>query len=107
MPTPMRFFIKVAQKYGNIDPSDNKAVEEWFLTKFRKLPKKDLNAILENLMEYNDEKSIKPDKIVYPSDVPLPLMKDIIPVAGYTWTNLYKKLTSYLRNIIKSGNHTK
>lgn len=104
MPTPMRFFVKVAQKWGNIDPDDHQAVENWYVKELPKLPKKNLNAILDELMQFSQEESIKPDKIVYPSDVPYPLMKNLIPASGYTLTNYYTQIAKYLRKLIMAGN---
>lgn len=104
MPTPVRFFAEVAQKWGNIDPKDYQAVETWYLKELPKLPKKNLNAILDELTQFNNEKSIKPNKIVYPSDVPYPLMKDMIPATGYSWKNYYTLVMKYLSKLIMSRN---
>jgi hypothetical protein len=102
MPTPLRFFIKIAQERGNINPDDIVAVENWFLEDLPKLPEKDLQAILDELIEHSDDKSIKPDKIVYPSDIPMPLMKDTIPVTGLQRTSLYSRLINNLKKLIAS-----
>ena len=40
MPTPLRFFIKVAQERGNVDPNEIEAVEKWYLEDFPKLHSK-------------------------------------------------------------------
>ena len=102
MPTPLRFFIKVAQERGNVDPDDIEAVEKWFLKDFPKLPKKDLNAIMDELIQRSHEESMKPEKIVYPSNIPIPLMKDTIPVTGLLLTNLYRRLINNLSKLIAS-----
>jgi hypothetical protein len=102
MATPLRFFIKIAQERGNINPDDIVAVENWFLEELPKLPKKDLDAILNELIEHSDDKSIKPEKIVYPSNIPIPLIKDTIPVTGLQRTNLYNRLINNLRKLIAS-----
>ena len=101
MPTPMRFFSAVAQKWGKVDPDNDQAVEKWFLEDFPKLPKKDLNTILDELIQYNNEKSIDPGKVIYPTDIPLPFMKDTIPLKGFLWVNLYKSFLKYIQNLIK------
>lgn len=104
MPTPMRFFAKVADKWANIDPDDHQAVENWFVKDFPKLPKKSIDAILDELMQFSNEESVKPDKIVYPSDVPYPLMKDLIPVSGYSWKKYYSQTMKYLHKLIMDTN---
>lgn len=102
MPTPVKYFIEVAQKWGNIDPNDNQAIEDWFLNDFPNLPKKDLNAILDELLEQNNELSTDPGTIKYPSKVPLPLFKDRIAVPLYSpLAYSYKELINYIQNIIK------
>lgn len=74
---------------------------------FPELPKKDLNAILDELIQFSNEESIKSDKIVYPSDVPFPLMKNTIPVTGFRWANFYKQFLNYLTSLIRTSNHKK
>lgn len=101
MPTPSRFFKAVAQKWGNVNPDNDQAVEKWFLQDFPKLPKKDLNTILDELIQYNNEKSIDPGKVIYPADIPLPFMKDTIPFKGFLWVNLYKSFIKYIQSLIK------
>jgi len=103
MPTPLRYFVKVAQKWGNIDPTDHQAIEEWFLNDFQKLPEKDLNAILDELIENSNKGSVDPGKIVYPSDIPLPLFNDIVPVSEISWTRSYKEFIYYIRNLITTN----
>ena len=102
MPTPVKYFIQVAHKWGKIDPDDSQAIEDWFLTDFPNLPKKDLTAIQDELIEHSNEASTDPGKIIYPSKVPLPLFKDRIPVSGNSWTYSYRELINYIRNLIKS-----
>lgn len=102
MPTPIRFFIQVAQEYGNIDPDDMEAVESWYITDFPKLPKKDLIAIMDLLIEHDNELPMIPKKIIYPSDIPLPLIKDTIPITGMLRKNLYRRLINYLSRIIRA-----
>jgi len=104
MPTPVRFFAKVAQEWGNIDPKDHQAVETWYIKELPKLSKKDLNAILDELTQFSNEESIKPDTIVYPSEVPYPLMKDMIPATGYSWKSYYSRVMKYLSKLIMSKN---
>lgn len=106
MPTPVKYYTKVAQKWGNIDPDDYQAVENWFLNDFPNLPKKELSAILDELIEKSNEVSIDPGKITNPPKVPMPLFKDNIPVSGYAWLNSYKGLKKYLRSLIKSKSTT-
>lgn len=107
MPTPIKYFIQVAHKWGNIDPDDNQAVEDWFLNDFPKLPKKDINSILDELIRHNNEVADDPGKIIYPSKVPLPLFKDIIPVAGFSLKNSYREFINYIRYVINSRRNSK
>ena len=102
MPTPLRFFIKVAQERGNVDPNEIEAVERWYLEDFPKLPKKELNTILDELIEHSGKESIKPEKLVYPSNIPMPLIKDTIPVTGLLRTNLYRRLINNLSKLIRT-----
>jgi hypothetical protein len=103
MPTPVKYFIQVAQKWGNVDPNDTQAIEKWFLNDFPKLPKKEINAILGELIENSNAEPGDPGKIVYPSEVPLPLFKDILPVSGISWAQSYKAFLKYLQKLIKSN----
>lgn len=104
MPTPIRYFTKVAKKYGNIDADTPQEVENWYVNELPKLPKKDLNKILDELLQYNNEESIKTDKIAYPKDVSYPLMKNTEPITSYTWANYYTQIMKYIRKLIKSKN---
>ena len=92
----MRFFSQVAQKWGKVDPTDQLATEKWFLEEFPNLPKKDLEAILDELISFNNETNIKPEKLIYPKEIPLPLMKDIVPMRGRSWKDVYKQIVTFL-----------
>ena len=105
MPTPVRYFQKIAQKWGNINPENPEEIEKWFIEEFPKLPKRDLNGILEELLENNSHQNEKPEYLIYPKEVPLPLFKDNIPVSGLSWKLIHQKFTRYLkRSIRNSGN---
>lgn len=100
----MRFFKEVAQKWGNVDPKDDRAIEKWFIEEFPKLPQKTLNDILDELIQYNSEREDEPDLIIYPTNISLPLMKDNVPATGFLWRNYYKLIIRYIQNLIKSKN---
>jgi hypothetical protein len=57
---------------------------------------------MDELIEHNEELPSVPKKIIYPSDIPIPLMKDTIPVTGILRKNLYSKFVHYLRKVIRS-----
>ena len=77
-------------------------IRNWFLNELPKLPKKDLNTILDELMEKDHHESEIPDKLIYPEDVPLPRMKNILPASGFSWKMLYMKYSEFLKKLIKS-----
>ncbi len=50
MPTPMEVFVQMAVKYGNVDPTDEEAVDRFFEEELPKLPERQQLEIVETLL---------------------------------------------------------
>ncbi len=56
MPTPIRSFLDVATRYGNVDPNDPAAVQRWFTRVLPNLPRETVEEIFELLLENEVER---------------------------------------------------
>ena len=72
MPTPTQKFFEVAQNYGQVDPSDPGAVQDWFCQIFPTLPQETIEAILEELLDADGTTAQSECERHYPQGVPLP-----------------------------------
>lgn len=75
MPTPTRAFLIVAARHG-IDPSDMKAVQQWFSEDLPALPIEQIENILEELLAYEPSGEEVSGARYYPKGVPLPLLEE-------------------------------
>lgn len=50
MPTPMRFYTEAARRFGKVDPTDSRAIENFFVETFKTLPKKKKEEIIRFLL---------------------------------------------------------
>lgn len=81
MPTPIRYFAEIAAKYGDVDPDDADAVQDWFMTTLPSLKSEQIDEILEEILRHDGAESTPADEKSYPLGVPLPLLKDSPPAA--------------------------
>ena len=72
MPTPTRYFVDVAVRYGDIDSRDLEAVQQWFIEVLPTLPHDVINEIFEELLANNASVADDHSEPAYPKGVPLP-----------------------------------
>jgi hypothetical protein len=80
MPTPIHVFAEIAATYGNVNPDDADAVQKWYIETLPTLKPELIDEILEALLRHDGTKPIPTAVKSYPIDVPLPSLKDSIPV---------------------------
>ena len=81
MPTPVRYFAEIAAKYGDVDPDDADAVQNWFLVTLPSLKTEDIDKVLEAILHHDGMESTHSGDRAYPSGVALPLLKESPPAA--------------------------
>ena len=101
MPTPTRAFINVAARHG-IDPSDPKAVQQWFCEDMPTLPIEQIEEIFEELLAYESDAEDVSEARFYPEGVPLPSLEESpsasTPMfAAAMWKNQFRTLLIRLR----------
>lgn len=52
MPTPMSAYIEAARKFGKVDPTDEKAIDKFFVDTFPSLPAKKQEQVLSFLLAH-------------------------------------------------------
>jgi len=61
MPTAMHWYNMAAQKWGDVDPKDDKAVEDFFVKTFHTLDKKSRESVMKFLLGRDGPAKIPPD----------------------------------------------
>ena len=61
MPTAMHWYNMAAQKFGNVEPTDGKAVEEFFVNGMHKLDKKTRESIMRFLLGHDGSPKVPDD----------------------------------------------
>jgi len=79
VPTPTQAFAEVAARYG-VDPSDQEAVQQWFLEDLPELPTEQIEEILEDLLASHGTGEVSTDTRCYPERAPLPTLDSSPPV---------------------------
>ena len=80
MPTPIHVFAEIAATYGNVNPDDMDAVQKWYIETLPTLKPEHIDEILEALLRHDGAKPNPSAEKSYPTDVPLPSLKDSTPV---------------------------
>ena len=80
MPTPTQYFVDIAVRYGDIDPDDMEAVQQWFIEVLPTLQRNTINDIFDELLENDGSFRDHETKPAYPKDVPLPSLSTSPPV---------------------------
>lgn len=101
MPTPTQAFLKVAARHG-IDPSDAEAVQRWFSEDLPSLSTEQIEAILEELLAYDEKREDMAGDRSYPKGVPLPSLEEspMAPatlLAAVPWTKRLRALIVRLK----------
>lgn len=52
MPTPMSAYVEAARKFGKVDPTDEKAIDKFFVETFPSLPAKKQEQVLSFLLAH-------------------------------------------------------
>lgn len=101
MPTPTTSFFDVAARFGNVDPSDVEAVQNWYTEVLPTLPPETIEEILETLLESDGDAGDggagdgEPARS-YPQGVPLPSLSSSppapIPLLAGGWKKLLARL---------------
>lgn len=101
MPTPTSAFADAAAKYGDIDPEDIEAVQQWFAEELPQLSPQIIGQVLDDLLEWDGaipERKIAP---VYPSHAPLPSLgsspRVAPPLLAEGWKWIFARLVDRLR----------
>jgi len=101
MPTTTKAFLIIAARHG-IDPSDLKAVQQWFCEDLPNLPIEQVEEILEELLVCEPNGEDLSVARFYPRGVPLPSLEES-PVASTPlfaaapWKELFRALFMRLR----------
>jgi hypothetical protein len=61
MPTAMHWYNMAAEKFGQVDPTDDKAVEDFFVKKMADLPKKSREDVVRFLLGHDGPARIPTD----------------------------------------------
>lgn len=83
MPTPMHVFHDIASRHG-ADPTDEAAIEKWYVDVLLTFPAAEAQAIFEELLSREGEpepEGYVPPVRTYPTeDVPVPLLDESLRV---------------------------
>jgi hypothetical protein len=109
MPTPTRFFHEIAARYGEVDPSDTEAVQDWYVEVLPTLPVETIDEILEWLLhELGGPRLDEPGtdgsepQSSYPPDAALPSLSASLPAPVPQWAvGRREPLLSLLRRILR------
>ena len=79
MPTPTTAFADVAAEFGNVDPNDLDAVQQWFMEELPKLSPETIERILGELLRHDGAPATRTLTPSYPSRAPLPSLSSSPP----------------------------
>jgi len=100
MPTPTTAFADAAAKYGEVDPNDIEAVQEWFAEELPTLPVDVIEQVIRDLLAQDGAAADREIIPVYPKHAPLPSLKLSPPVAlpllAEDWKRLLQRLAARL-----------
>lgn len=101
MPTPTSAFADAAAKYGDVDPDDIGAVQQWFAEELPRLSPQVIEQVLHDLLERDGalvERKVTP---VYPTHAPLPSLgsspRVAPPLLAEEWKQIFARLVDRLR----------
>ena len=101
MPTPITAFADAAAKYGDIDPNDIEAVQNWFAEELPKLPVLTIEQVLHDLLERDGTAAEREIVPMYPKRAPLPSLRSsppaLPPLLAEQWRTLLGRLSKRLR----------
>jgi len=101
MPTPITAFADAAAQYGDIDPDDIEAVQNWFADELPKLPIDTIEQVLHDLLERDGSAAEREIAPMYPKRVPLPSLGSsppaLPPLLAEQWRTLLGRLLRRLR----------
>lgn len=101
MPTPITAFADAAAKYGDIDPNDIEAVQNWFADELPTLPVDTIEQVLHDLLESDGTTAEREIAPIYPKRVPLPSLGSsppaLPPRLAEQWRTLLGRLSKRLR----------
>ena len=96
MTTPTHAFFDIASKYGQIDPADAEAVQEWFTEILPTLPQERVDEILEELLKADGSVGEGEVARAYPKDAPIPSLASSplasIPFLAGGWRDFFLSL---------------
>jgi len=100
MPTPTTAFADAAAKYGEVDPNDIEAVQDWFAEELPTLPVDVIEQVIRDLLAQDGAAADREIIPVYPKHAPLPSLKLSPPVAlpllAEDWKRLLQRLAARL-----------
>ena len=82
MPTPTTAFADVAAEFGNVDPDDLDAVQQWFMEELPKLSPETLERVLRELLRQDGAVASRRLTPRYPPRARLPSLSSSPPL----WT---------------------
>jgi hypothetical protein len=82
MPTPTTAFADAAAKYGNVDPDDVAAVQQWFMEALPKLPPDTIEQIFRELLAEDGAPASRLLSPSYPARASLPSLSASPSVRG-------------------------
>jgi hypothetical protein len=101
MPTPITAFADAAAKYGEINPDDIEAVQNWFADELPKLPVDTIEQVLHDLLARDGSAAEREIAPMYPKRAPLPSLGSsppaLPPLLAEQWPTLLGRLLRRLR----------
>lgn len=101
MPTPTTAFADAAAKYGDVDPDDIEAVQEWFAEELPTLSVDIIERVLHDLLAQDGAVSGREIIPVYPERAPLPSLGASpavsTPLLAEDWRRLLRRALARLR----------
>lgn len=100
MPTPTTAFADAAAKYGEVDPNDIEAVQDWFAEELPTLPVDVIEQVIRDLLAQDGAAADREITPIYPKGVSLPSLRSSPPVAlpllAEDWRRLLQRLAARL-----------
>ena len=103
MTTPTSSFLAVAERYGNVDPTDAEAVQHWFTEVLPTLPPETVEQILEELLKDVGTPTDGRAPRSYPQDVPIPSLTSSPPAAVPLLATGWRELLLLMRRRSRSS----
>jgi hypothetical protein len=84
MPTPMSAYVEAARKFGKVDPTDEKAIDQFFVATFPSLPPKKQKQVLSFLLAHEGPIVAPAPRELVVASHPPPSAPARIVLAGHT-----------------------